>query len=103
VEKALAAGIEREAADAIAAKREPLFHEADERISYQFSMELLRNHFTSEETFEAARNQFGIEGVIEMVACIGNFSMLAMLLNAFLVDLKASPPFSDIGTRPYER
>ena len=103
VDKAVEAGISREAVDAIAAKREPEFSQPDERIFYQFSMELLRNHFVSAQTFEAAQRQFGANGVIDIVASIGNFSMLAMVLNAFLVDLKREPPFADVGTRPYGR
>jgi 4-carboxymuconolactone decarboxylase len=93
---------QKEVHDAIAAKRERAFTAADERIFYQFSMELLRNHFVSEKTFKAAQQQFGTQGAIDIVACIGHFSMLAMALNAFLVDLKEPPPFADIGTRPYE-
>ena len=102
VDQAVAAGISRTAVDAIAEKRDPTFEQIDEQIFYQFSMELLRNHFVSDKTFKAAQQQFGDQGVLDIVACIGNFSMLAMLLNAFLVDLKAPPPFADIGTRPYE-
>ena len=103
VDTAVAAGISRDAVDAIAGKREPAFAEADERIFYQFSMELLRDPYVSEKTFEGARQQFGESGVVDIVASIGSFSMLAMVLNAFLVDLKGPPPFADIGTRPYER
>ena len=51
---------------------------------------------------EAAQRQFGNSGVIDIVASMGNFAMLAMVLNAFLVDLKGPPPFADIGMRPYE-
>ena len=65
-------------------------------------MELLHDRYVSEKTFETARQQFGDHGCIDIVASIGNFSMLAMPLNAFLVDLKRPPPFADIGTRPYE-
>lgn len=103
VDKAVAAGISRAAVDAIAARREPVFDLPDEQIFYRFSMELLREHFVSDEAYAAAERQFGTGGVIDIVASIGNFSMLAMLLNAFLVDLTKPPPFADIGARPYER
>lgn len=102
VKEAVAAGISQAAVDAIAEKREPVFGQPDEQIFYQFSMEMLRNHFVSKKTFEAAKQQFGDTGVLDIVACIGNFSTLAMLLNTFLVDLKSPPPFADIGTRPFE-
>lgn len=103
VDQAVAAGISREAVDAIAARREPHFEKPDEHIFYRFSMELLRDHYVSDATYKAAEQQFGTPGVIDIVASIGNFSMLAMLLNTFLVDLKKPPPFADVGTRPYER
>ena len=103
VKQCLAAGISQAPLDAIAANQEPVFEKAEEQIFYQFSTELLRDHFVSEKTFEAAKRQFGEKGVLDIVASTGNFSLLAMLLNAFLVDLKEGPPpFTDIGTRPYE-
>ena len=102
VDPAVTAGISQAAVDAIAEKREPVFGQPDEQIFYQFSIELLRNHFVSKKTYEAAKQQFGEQGVLDIVACVGNFSTLAMLLNTFLVDLKSPPPFADIGTRPFE-
>ena len=98
------AGINPKPLEAIAARQEPVFDHPDEQIFYQFTMELLRNHFVSDATFEAAKKQFGEVGVLDIVACTGNFTLLAMLLNAFLVDLKeGTPPFADIGTRPYPK
>jgi 4-carboxymuconolactone decarboxylase len=100
VDQTIAAGIDPEAVAAIAEKRKPLFEAEDERVFYQFSMEMLENHFVSDETFEHARILFGDRGIVDIIACIGNFSMLAMCLNTAQADLQPDrkPPFPDIGS-----
>jgi 4-carboxymuconolactone decarboxylase len=102
VQPAIDAGIPREAMEAIAAKREPVFTDPGEKAFYQFVMEILRNHYVSDETFKDAEKHFGIKGTVEIVAAVGAFSTVAMVLNTFLVDLKSPPPFADVGTRPYD-
>jgi 4-carboxymuconolactone decarboxylase len=103
VDATLAAGISRQAVDAIAEKREPPFDAEDERVFYKFAMEMLENHFVSDETFDQARKLFGETGIVDIIACIGNFSMLAMCLNTAQADLQSDrkPPFPDI--RGYAR
>ncbi len=70
---------------------------------YNFSTEILENHFVSDETFEQARKLFGEAGVVDIIACTGNFSMLAMCLNTAQADLQPDrkPPFADV--RGYEK
>lgn len=96
--KAIAAGIDADAVKAIAEKRQPQFTADDERVFFNFSMEILEKHFVSEETFKEALGLFGNEGIVDIIGCIGNFSMLAMLLNSLQVDLQLDrePPFPDI-------
>ena len=98
VDKAIAAGISAQAVQAIAAKRTPEFKLDDERVFYTFSLEILNNHFVSDATFEEARKIFGTNGIVDIIACVGNFSMLAMLLNTVEVDLQKDrpPPFADV-------
>jgi 4-carboxymuconolactone decarboxylase len=51
----------------------------------------------SDETFAAALAEFGEAGLVDLIGCLGNFSMLAMLLNAFQVDLQdVPPPYPDV-------
>jgi 4-carboxymuconolactone decarboxylase len=40
----------------------------------------------SDETFAAALKEFGEVGLVEVIGSLGNYSMFAMLLNAFQVD-----------------
>jgi 4-carboxymuconolactone decarboxylase len=102
-EKAVSEGIPAEAVRAIAERRLPLFDRAEDDAFYRFCVELLENHFVSEETFAEARKHFGAQGLVDTVGSLGNFSMLALCLNAFEVDLQADrePPFPDI--RGYAR
>ena len=43
----------------------------------------------SDATYQAALNHFGVQGVVELVATLGYFAMLAFPLNAFEITLSA--------------
>ncbi|MEU4557664.1 carboxymuconolactone decarboxylase family protein [Actinoplanes sp. NPDC023936] len=102
-EKAVAEGIPAEAVRAIAERRTPVFDRAEDEVFHRFCTELLESHFVSPATFAEAEKLFGAQGLVDTVGSLGNFSMLAMCLNAFEVDLQADrePPFPDI--RGYAR
>jgi len=76
----------------------PHFAHADEQLLYGFATQILRGHFVDQETFDAALAEWGEAGLVDIIGCLGNFSMLAMLLNTFQVDLKPGdePPFPDV-------
>jgi 4-carboxymuconolactone decarboxylase len=102
VGKAIEAGIAPEIMQAVAEKRTPKFKDKAEQAFYDFTTELLRSHFVSESTFTRSREIFGDRGLVDIVGCVGNFSMLAMCLNAFEADLQpGKQPFPDI--RGYAR
>ena len=47
--------------------------------------------------FAAALGAFGEAGLVDLIGSLGNYSMLAMLLNACQVDLQpVEPPFPDV-------
>ncbi len=72
-------------------------HNCDEQVAWRFSTEILRDHFVSDETFAAALGEFGEAGLVDLIGSLGNYSMLAMLLNAFQVDLQpVEPPYPDV-------
>jgi hypothetical protein len=51
----------------------------------------------SDDTFARAMAVLGEQGMADLIGCLGNFSMLAMLLNTFQVDLQpVEPPFPDV-------
>jgi 4-carboxymuconolactone decarboxylase len=102
VGKAIEAGVPAESLQALAENKEPGFSRRDEEVVYQFSTEILAEHFVSDATFAAALDELGEQGVVDLIGSLGNFSMLAMLLNTFQVDLQAvAPPFPDV--RGYAR
>jgi len=49
--------------------------------------EFFRTHRVSRGTFQAAREQFGRQGVVEMGLIMGNYSLLALPINSFDTDL----------------
>jgi 4-carboxymuconolactone decarboxylase len=84
--KAIDFGVSKDALQALAENKTPEFSNADEQIAYQFSTEILKDHFVTDEA-----------GLVDLIGCLGNFTMLAMLLNTFQVDLqKVDPPYPDI-------
>jgi 4-carboxymuconolactone decarboxylase len=103
VDKAVDAGISRAALEDLAAGREPDFGDPEAQALHAFCSEVLREHFVSDETFARAHALFGDRGLVDAIGSLGNFSMLAMCLNAFQVDLQPdrTPPFPDV--RGYAR
>ena len=76
-----------------------LFAHADKPLLYSFATQILRDHFVDQETFDAAHAEWGEAGLVDIIGVPRrNFSMLAMLLNTFQVDLKPGdePPFPDV-------
>ena len=97
VGKAADLGVSREALTELAEGKEPRFGRRDEEVAYRFSTEILRDHFVCDETFAAALGEFGEAGLVDLIGSLGNYSMLAMLLNTFQVDLQdVPPPFPDV-------
>jgi 4-carboxymuconolactone decarboxylase len=97
-QKAIEAGVSAESLKELAGNEAPHFAHADEQLLYAFCTQVLRDHFVDQETFDAALTEWGEAGVVDVIGCLGNFSMLAMLLNTFQVDLKAGDPepFPDV-------
>jgi 4-carboxymuconolactone decarboxylase len=99
VDKAIAAGIPEDVVRDLAAKKRPNFRADDERVYYNFAMEMLDNHFVSDETFNEARKLFGDRTLVDLIGSIGYFTMLQICLNSAQVDLQADrkPPFADVS------
>ncbi len=97
VGKAAELGVSRDSLAALAEHREPDFGQPDEQAVYRLATEILNHHFVADDTFATALAELGEQGVIDLIGCLGNFSMLAMLLNTFQVDLQpVDPPFPDV-------
>ena len=102
IDKAVEAGVDRAAIERLARGEKPEFPDPDAALLHRFASEVLEEHFVSDETFAEGLDRFGERGLVDLIGALGNFSMLAMLLNACQVDLQAvEPPFPDV--RGYEK
>lgn len=78
-------GVKDETVEAVA-RRAPLSEiPPDGRLVVRYARELLTDHRIADETFDAAKDRFGVEGVTDLTATVGFYSMIACVLNAFEV------------------
>lgn len=84
---ALQHGISQDIVDAIRERRTPNFAKEDERLVYDITLELFSTHRLSDGTFSRGMAQFGEQQLVELVSGAGFYSMVAMTLNAFDVEV----------------
>jgi len=75
------AGLDPNICDAIAEEKKHAGMPAEEAAVYDFCTELLTTTQVSDATFAVAREHFGEQGVIELTATCGYYSLVAMVLN----------------------
>ncbi len=75
------AGLADSIIDAIAEGRRPATMSADERVVYDFCTELFRDKAVSDAAFKAVADRFGEQGVIDLIAASGYYSIVSMVLN----------------------
>ena len=78
---ALAAGLNPAVIDDIQVGRRPANMQADEAVIYAFCTELRERHRVSDATFAAAVKLFGEKGVMDLVAVMGYYDLVSMVLN----------------------
>jgi 4-carboxymuconolactone decarboxylase len=79
------AGVRDEAIDVVA-EREPTDDLTEtEALVVTYGRHLLGDHAIPDDLFEDAKATFGVEGVVELTATMGYYSMIACVLNAFEV------------------
>jgi 4-carboxymuconolactone decarboxylase len=79
---ALQVGVSQATVDTIAAGKRPSSMSADEEIVYNFCAEMLNTKQVSDATFAAAKNRLGERGVVDLIALVGYYNLVSMLLNA---------------------
>jgi 4-carboxymuconolactone decarboxylase len=89
---ALAAGLDPAIAAAIAEDREPPALQADERAVYDFATQLHRTGRVDDAAYGAAVAAFGEQGVVDLIALCGYYTIVAMTLNVAEVDLPPGEP-----------
>ena len=95
---AMNAGLSPAIAEAIAEGRRPQGMAQDEEILHDLLTEALHNRGLCDATYARALAQFGEQGIVELLAIAGYYSMLALILNVARTPLPAGkepqlPPF----------
>lgn len=78
---ALKGGLKQGIITDIAQGRRPAMMAEDEAAAYDLCDEIDRNRSVSDATYARALNQFGEQGVVEIIGLKGYYTMLAMLMN----------------------
>ena len=79
------AGVRDEAIDVVAERGSPDDLTATEALVVTYGRHLFGDHAIPDDLFEDAKAEFGVEGVVELTATMGYYSMIACVLNAFEV------------------
>lgn len=91
----LAAGTAAGTIEALREGRRPHGMAPEEELAYDFTTELTANRGVSDATYRAAVEAFGERGVIELVALVGYFTTVSMVLN-----VAHTPPESSAAVEP---
>jgi 4-carboxymuconolactone decarboxylase len=78
---ALQAGLDPQIADDIANWRRPTTMKPDEEAIYNFSSEMHADKRVSDATYKAVLDRFGEQGVMDLIAVNGYYSLISMVLN----------------------
>ncbi len=93
---AIAANLPRSVIDQISAGIRPESDQPDVGLVYDYACELNQHCKVSEPVYKRALERFGVNGVVELTALIGYYTMVAMTLNAHEIPLPegAKPRFT---------
>ena len=83
------AGVPNALVDALRDRQELPPLAADEAAVVHYGREFFRTHRVSRGAFQSALEQFGRQGVVELGLTMGNYSLLALMINTFDTDLPA--------------
>ena len=78
---AIEAGVSPEITDAIAAGKRPQSLKPDEEAVYNFCTELIDTKQVNDKTFDAAKATLGERGVVDLIALLGYYDLVSMILN----------------------
>lgn len=94
---AVQAGVPAAAIEAIRTGGTPQFAAADEALVHRVCSEIFRTQRVSDRSFHDAVATLGENGVVELVAIIGYYTLIGNTLNVFQVPIPAgeTPPFAE--------
>lgn len=79
------AGVPETVIETVADREPPDDLAETEALVVRYGRHLLGEHAVPDALFEDAKAEFGVEGVVELTATVGYYSMIACVLNAFEV------------------
>jgi 4-carboxymuconolactone decarboxylase len=85
-------GLAAPVCEAIAHFKAPPFVDDEEATVHAFVVELLESHRVGDALYARATQRFGVRSVVELVAVVGYYSLIAMTLNAHEVALPPGTP-----------
>ena len=93
---ALKGGLAPELVEAIRQGRRPAFAKEDEEAIFEFSLQLQEKKSIDAKTYKKTLDLIGVQGVVELTALIGYYTMVAMTLIAHEIPLPdGSAPMLD--------
>ena len=95
---ALKAGLAEDRISAICDGHIPELTEENDRLIYDLVIQLLSAKTLDHDAYQAARDRLGSELLIEVVAAVGFYSMVCLLLNSFEVDTPSGRDFPIAGS-----
>jgi 4-carboxymuconolactone decarboxylase len=96
---ALKVGVSPEVVEAIRVGERPNGLNERSQLVYDFTIALLERNRVPDDLYAAATSAFGTVGVVELVAVIGYYTLIAFTLNAHEVSMPADaePQLPDLG------
>lgn len=83
---AASVGVSDSVLKALRLNQTPAELSGEEGTAHRLTLALLSSQAISDDLFATARSDLGIEGVVEVVAIVGYYRMLANLMNVFDLD-----------------
>jgi 4-carboxymuconolactone decarboxylase len=81
------AGLAPAICDAIAENKRPAAMAEDETVVYNFAKELLDTTQVSDAAFNAMKDKFGEQGIVDLISAVGYYTIVSMVLNVGQVQL----------------
>ena len=88
---ALKAGLDQSIIDVVKFGKEPTGLDAKDALVIRFGREWFRDHRVSPDTFAKAVEAFGQRGTVELIGVMGDYAMVAMMLQAVDQQLPGRP------------
>ncbi len=95
---AIGAGISAAAVDRIAQGLRPDLTDPAQQAVFDFAVELHRDRQVQDSTYAAAQAALGDQGVVDLVAICGYYTLISMTINAFHVPDGQGPKLPPLST-----